>query len=210
VGAEPGFFEVARSQRACRSFSAEAVPDALVSRLLEAATGAPSAENSQPWRFVVVTDGEQRGVLADLTRRAWEGGGRAYEEGRLPRPLFDDVDRGATGGLAGAPVAIVVCADTTAVPAPAIGASIWPAVQNLLLAATAVGLGSTLTTLATVQDRPLRASLGLPGEVDPVAVVFLGWPARPLGAPRRRAVDEVTYRDRWGAPWPGSRTPADG
>jgi nitroreductase len=201
VTGDPEFFDVVRSQRACRSFSDEPVPDDLVERVLEAATFAPSAENTQPWVFVVVHESAARERIGELTRRAWEGGGRAYSEGRLGTRLLADVERGATGGVSGAPVLIVVGADARRCHEATVASSTYPAVQNLLLAATAFGLGSALTTLTTVFADELRAVVRLPEHVQPVAVVPLGRPERPLGPPRREPVTEHTHRDRYGTAW---------
>jgi nitroreductase len=195
-----GFFDVALSQRACRAFTAEDVPDDVVRRVLTAATHAPSAENTQPWRFVVVRDQGLRARIGELAAKAWTGGGRKWSEGRLPEPMLADVDQGARGGVASAPVLVVVAADTSHVAAPALEASIWPAVQNLLLAAIAEGLGSALTTLPTSFPRDLADLVGLPEHVRPMAVVPLGHPAAPLAPPRRRPVDEVAFAERWGEP----------
>jgi nitroreductase len=135
-------FGVIHSQRACRRFSGAPVDDAVVAKLLDAATHAPSAENGQPWVFVVVRDPAIRAALHDLGERAWERGGRAFSVGRLPARLLADVEHGfAGGGYRSAPVVIVVAADTTRAHPATIPASIFPAVQNLLLAAQAVGLG---------------------------------------------------------------------
>jgi nitroreductase len=139
--------------------------------------------------------------IGELTRRAWEGGGRSYSEGRLPPALLADVERGMTGGVSGAPVLVVVCGDSTRGHEAALAASIFPAVQNLLLAATALGLGSALTTLPTVFAGELRALLALPDHVGPLAVVPLGLPARPLGTPRRDPVAAHTHREQYGRRW---------
>ena len=197
----PEFFEVVHRQRACRSFSDEDVPDEVVERLLEAATHAPSAENRQPWVFVVVRDPETRARIAELTRRAWEGGARAHSEGQLDDRILADVDRGVAGGFGAAPVVIVACGNTQVGHERSLPSSVFPAVQNLLLAATALGLGSALTTLATHIGEDLAAVLDLPVHVRPMAVIPVGHPAQPLGPPRRRPVDEKAHRDRWGAGW---------
>ncbi|MGH9113748.1 MAG: nitroreductase family protein [Acidimicrobiales bacterium] len=194
-------FAVAHRQRACRQFLPNPVPDADIERILAAAVCAPSAENRQPWSFIVVLDPDARGAIADLIERAWREGAAAYERDRLEPRVFADVESGALSGFATAPVLIVVAADTTAVPTAALPSSIFPAVQNLLLAATALGYGSALTTLALVHERELRARLELPARVQPFAVVPIGRPARPLGPPRRRPVGESTHRDRWGTGW---------
>jgi nitroreductase len=198
----PEFFDVVLTQRAARSFGPEDVDDATVTRILTAATHAPTAENSQPFVFIVVRDPAIRAAIGGITARAWEGGARALETGRLSPALLDEVDRGALGGIAGAPVLIVVCGDTRLTFAPTLGASVFPAVQNLLLAAHALGLGSTLTTLPVLGGSELCALLDLPDEVVPLAVVPLGHPATPLGPPRRRPVSEKAHLDRYGGPFP--------
>ena len=197
----PEFFEVVQRQRACRSFRPDAVADDLVERVLEAATFAPSAENRQPWEFVVVYDDAVRARIGDLTRQAWRGGARSYSEARLSPRLLADVDRGAEGDVSGAPVLIVVCGDRRRAHEAAMAASIFPAVQNLLLAANALGLGAALTTLPTTFAAELRELLALPDDVDPLAVVPLGRPARALGPPRREPVSDHAHRDRYGREW---------
>jgi nitroreductase len=197
----PDFFAVVRAQRACRSFRRDPVPDELVERVLEAATFAPSAENRQPWVFVVVRDAATRDQIGILTRRAWEGGGRTHSEARLAPALLADVDQGATGGVSAAPVLVVVGADTTRCLDATVASSTFPAVQNLLLAAGALGLGSALTTLTIALADELRALVDLPDHVQPVAVVPLGWPARALGPPRREPVADHAHRERYGAGW---------
>jgi nitroreductase len=142
-----------------------------------------------------VRDRDLRSRIGDLTRDAWEGGARRFSEGRLSPSMLADVGRGASGGIAVAPVIVVVCADTTATPPGALDASIWPAVQNLLLAAGALGFGSALTTLATFREAGLRSLLHLPDTLRPMAVVPIGVPARPLRPGRRRPLDEVVSRD---------------
>lgn len=195
------FYDVVRAQRACRSFAEKPVDDAVIEKLLWAATRAPSAENRQPWVFVVVRDAETRGALAELTRRAWEEGGREHSVGRLPDRLLAEVDEGARTGLAGAPVMVVVCGDATRGHAASMPASVFPALQNLLLAATAEGLGSVLTTLALVHGKEVAQLLGLPEDVRAMAVVPLGWPAHPQREGKRRPLSEVAHRDHFGRGW---------
>jgi nitroreductase len=197
----PDFFSVARSQRAHRAFRDEPVPDELVERVLEVATYAPSAENTQPWAFVVLRDTASRARVGELTRRAWESGGRDFSRPRLSPRVFAKVEAGATGGVANAPVLVVVCGDTSRCVEAVLDASVFPATQNLLLAAQALGLGAALTTLTTTFADELRALLALPDHVRAMAVVPLGWPAQELGPPRRAPVAEKAFRERYGAPW---------
>jgi nitroreductase len=189
---------VVRAQRACRAFAPDDVDDDIVLEVLRAATFAPSAENRQPWEFVVVRDPDARQVIGDVTARAWAGGGRAYSESRLAPELLADVDAGATGGIAAAPVLVVVCGDHQRGNANAMASSIFPAVQNLMLAAGALGLGSALTTMPTAMRAELAALLGLPEHVVPMAVIPLGRPAKPLGPPRRDPVEQHVHHDRYG------------
>ena len=187
----PDFFDVVHSQRACRDFATDDVPDDLLAQVLDGATFAPSAENKQPWVFVAVKDEAVRQRIAALTKQVWEGGARAYEETHLDARILADVDQGTAGGFARAPVVVVVCGDANNAFEQTLPSSVFPATQNLLLAATALGLGSALTTLATAMAKDLTETLQLPDHVKPMAVVFLGWPAKKLGPPRR-----ISYRDK--------------
>ena len=202
VGAGPGFFEVVLTQRAARSFRPDEVADELLTRILTAATHAPSAENSQPFVFIVVRDPDTRAALGALTARLWEGGARDLEAGRLSPAFLREVDEGAMGGVAGAPVLVVVCGDTRRTYPQSMDASVFPAVQNLLLAAHALGLGSTLTTLPVLAGTELTTLLALPPEVVPLAVIPIGYPARPLGPPRRSPLAEKAHLNRYGTPFP--------
>ena len=193
-------FEVLASQRACRRFRPDAVPDDDLVRILEAATWAPSAENSQPWVFVVVRDGPTRDGLDDLARRLWHGGARDHTAARVPAPLLAAVGGAIDRGFGGAPVVVVVGADTSRVHRGAVGASIFPAVQNLLLAATALGYGSALMTLPTFDRDALRALLGLPPEIEPTAVVPIGRPAVPIRPPRREPIAGKAHDGFFGVP----------
>jgi len=195
------FFSVVERQRAYRAFATDDVDDTLIAQLLRAATRAPSAENRQPWEFIVVRDTAVRARMGELSRRAWEEHGRAFSASRLSSTMLADVDRGATGGVAAAPVNIVVCADVQRGLEATIASSIFPAVQNLLLAATALGLGSALTTITAGYRAEMQEILDLPEHVRPVALVPIGYPQRPLGPPRRTPFDERTHRDRYGRPW---------
>lgn len=197
----PAFFDVVRRQRAHREFASTPVDDETVERVLECATYAPSAENSQPWVFIVVRDATARSTIADLTERAWAAGGRAFAERRLEPGLLAEVEHGiAGGGYRTAPVLVVVCADLGRCLEQTIASSIFPATQNLLLAAGALGLGSALTTLGAFASE-LRELLALPDQVVAQAVVPLGYPARPLGLSRRDPVATRTHRDTYPTPW---------
>lgn len=194
--------DVVHRQRACRGFLPDGdVSDADVAVLLDAAVHAPSAENTQPWLFVVVRDAETRARLARIWADAWSLG-RGIVKEKVDDALFRDLDRGMSGGFGNAAVVIVVCADLERVDEEYAECSIYPAVQNLLLAATDLGHGSCLTTgLTTFFADEVRGLLALPTTAKPLAAVYLGTPDRVLGPPRRRPATESTHRERYGAPW---------
>ncbi len=188
------FFDLADRQRAHRCFTAEAVPAHIIEKLLTTATRAPSAENSQPWEFIVVTNADLRAQLGDLMRQQWLDA-RAFSESRLCSQLFAEVDAGlGEGGIAKAPALIVAAADTRKVHRAAIASSIFPAIQNLLLGATALGLGSALTTIATMNAKGLRMLLDIGEHLDPVALIPIGYPPKTLGRSRR---EPATTRTTW-------------
>lgn len=192
---------VLRRQRAHRSFTDEPVDDAMITDILELATRAPSAQNAQPWQFVVVQDPERRAAIWELGARLWAAGASQATKGHVPDAMHDDVEHGVIRGFAGAPVSIVVCADTERWDRSLMDSSIWPATQNLMTAATAHGLGSALTTIATILADDLRAIIGLPATVDPLAVIPLGHPARQLGSSRREPLSDHAHREEYGRAW---------
>jgi nitroreductase len=197
----PPFFDVVFAQRACREYADTPVDDETIELILRAGTHAPSAENKQPWEFIVVRDAGAQTVIHDLTEASWVAAGRAWSETRIPPELLKEVDYGiAGGGYRTAPVLVVVCVDLERGMRATIGSSIFPCVQNMLLAATALGLASALTTLVTGVGE-LPTLLALPESVEPTAVIPLGYPARPLGPPRREPATEHTHRDRFGTAW---------
>lgn len=189
--------------------------------MLSAATRAPSARGAEPWFFVVVRDAALRAWIGERYRAAWSAAEEFTATADADRDLRDRPHyarmmraAGELGAhLATAPVHVVCCLDhrqlgplvapdgTLRSPAPAY-ASIFPAVQNLLLAARALGLGSTLTTLHTVFADDLKDRLAIPDAVEVAALVPLGYPTDRFGPTRRKPVDEVAFLDRWGAPLP--------
>jgi nitroreductase len=214
------FFETIATQRAIRRFRPDPVPDALVHRVLEAATRAPSARGAEPWAFVVVRDAARRAEVGRLYLAAWEAAGQLTNATDADHDVkhathYARMMRGADAlarTLGTVPVLIVCCLDharlgpiadaTGGLRAPgAAYASILPAVQNLLLAARALGLGTTLTTLHRAFEPALRALLELPASVEPVVLVPLGFPRDRFGPTRRRAVEEVAHLDRYGTPF---------
>lgn len=194
-------FEAMDSCRAMRYFTKEPVPRELIERLVWAATRAPSPGNSQHYGFVVVTDRAKLAAIGD----AVASGLRRVKEAPLPddpsaramlRGTFDLADN-----LAEVP-ALIVVGGPSAYPAerPAeqfVWSALYPAVQNLLLAARALGLGTTLTTWHLLAGKVIRERLAIPEHVHLGAAIPLGWPARPFGPVRRRPVEEFIHHDAW-------------
>lgn len=180
--------EAIHTLRAVRRFKPDPVNDDLIQEMIEAATRAGSGSNRQPWRFIVVKDPEVRARLGALFE------GDASASGASARTPWAEV-----------PVLIVVCSDTPPgehVMGPlAHAASVLPAVQNLLLMARALGIGTVVTTRWHTHMAECRAILGLPDTAEIHAVVPAGWPLDRFGPTTRRPVEEVTFRDRWGDRW---------
>ena len=197
-------FSVIHAQRACRRFDpVGAVPDTDIERMLDAAVHAPSAENTQPWSFIVIRDEQTRIDLAAWWTETWNAGGHEYARQVASNAMYADLENAVgPAGFVAAPVVVVVLLDSERVSEAFAHSSIYPAVQNLLLAANALGYGSCLTTgLTLFGAERVRERLGLPEKINPMAAVYIGKPAKPLQPPRRRPATEVTYRERYDEPW---------
>ena len=198
-------FDALYSQRAIRYFTDEPVPDETIHRLIEAATKAPSGGNRQGWKFLVIRDQTAKDVIADYYERAWE---RAYgSENPNPPDIQSHVRRSAdhlARHMAEVPVLIMACIEHEGEPSSmGRGGSIFPAVQNLLLAARGLGLGSCLTSLHKQYEDEIKELLGIPDNVETAALLPIGFPASnaKYGSTTRAPVEEVTFRDRWGQAW---------
>jgi nitroreductase len=215
--AEIGLFEAMYTARALRRFRPEPVPDEVVTKILDAATRAPSGSNEQHWRFIAITDREQRRRVAELYRTAAERAqlkdyvaAKFSGEDRQKR-LIGDSALDLAEHMEDAPVLIVACL----CPRPSLGkdeeaaqqmtrvnaGSIYPAVQNIILACRGLGLATVLTTLHVIMEDELKAMLKIPPEVSTWALLPIGYPVDKFGPVRRKPVEEVAYRDRWGEPW---------
>ena len=199
--ADPSFFEVALNQRAYRELRPDPVPEELIEQILKTGTHAPSAVNKQPWHFVVVQDAEVRRKISEGTSEAWHAYAKAQAQDAND-PIYKEAERWATQGLGQAPVIIVVCGDTRLMPFEEMGSSIFPAAQNILLAAAALGLGSLMASLPIYAPAGAFAqALNLPEHIVPLATLPIGYPVRKLGKPRRKPIETLTSRDRFGERW---------
>jgi nitroreductase len=208
-----GLLEGMATTRSIRRFKPDPIPDDLLRSVLEAATWAPSGSNTQNWRLLVVRDAEKRRQVGELYR---EGFFDFYPAERLASETDPSRVRMMTGAVYLAenlgiepPVLVIFCqarpTDPTSKSPSSVrpwtrGSSIYPAVQNLLLAARASGLGGCLTTVHLLHEQKLRSIFGIPDEIDTFALVPLGFPRDKFGPLRRQAVDAVGYLDGWGSP----------
>jgi nitroreductase len=205
--------EAIYTTRAMRRLKPDPIPDDVLRAILDAAIRAPSGGNQQGWSFVVVRDAALRARLQELYKPAldslFQPGGpyaRIDEEGDPETIEQNRRMRDSALYLADhmheAPVIVIACIRTggrgTNVTT---GSSIYPAVQNLMLAARAFGVGSTLTTIHRVNEGEVRTLLGIPAEVETAALIPLGYPRGRWGIAQRRPLAEVAYADRWGEPF---------
>ena len=184
------------TMRAIRRLKPDPIDDDDLRDILAAATRAPSGGNSQPWHFLVVQDPAQRQRFADLYREAWWAK-RADEGIEGPEGIVRPTARAAMGladEIGQAPVVVLVCVKARGAGAMA---GVIPATQNLLLAARALGIGGTITTLHAVVDERVHELFGIPDEVQVVYCVPLGYPKGDFGSLDRKPLAEVTSLDRW-------------
>lgn len=196
-------FEAIHTQRAIRSFKSDPVPDAVIRRVLDAAIHAPSGGNRQPWIFMVLKDQQVKRSVGQLYKQGWD----ASYNVRLtvdPDPSLSRVYRSSQHlamTIGEAPVLILACIHHDgSVSTMTRGASIYPAVQNMMLAARALGLGTVITTLHKFFEDEVKELLRIPDHVETAALIPLGYPTEGVqfGGSRRRPVEEVTYTNLWG------------
>ena len=200
-------FETMRTNRSMRRLKPDPIPADLLTQVLEAGTFAANGGNMQSWRFLVISDPAIKTAVAAFYRKAWHEvvGPRYRSGGPAPGSTPEQFARmlGAAEHLADhlheAPVWIVPCLSGPR----GSGASIFPAVQNMLLAARALGLGSTLTTRHMMFAAEADAALGLPEGVHSYAILPLGYPMGKFGPVGRGKLEDVVFADRWGVPYGG-------
>ncbi|MDE2744933.1 MAG: nitroreductase family protein [Chloroflexota bacterium] len=198
-------YEVMQTQRAIRRWTDEPVDRETIERIIQAGCWAPSGSNSQPWGFLVVTDDGIRERLAAAIREMFS----ARFSGDMPNP--DDIDdpttrrmmRGAFNlfdNFAAAPVWIIPCLVRVQSPAPEgllAGSSIYPSIQNMMLAARPEGLGTVLTTPQDGIMDQLREELRIPDNATPVAMIPMGYPNANFGPVTRQPLDTFLHWNGW-------------
>src|SRR5438874_12784889 len=189
-------FEAMRTTRAMRRLDPEKpVSDEDVWTILEAAGKAATGGNRQPARWIVVRDADTRRRLGDICKACWEQVGAMYRQATPP----DDVQTNRIlksadhlGQHMGDAPVIILPAGKGADPG-----SVFPGVQNLFLAARALGLGTTLTTVHQLKENEVRDVLGIPADVQTFAMIPVGYPLGRWGEAQRRPIEEIAYWDGW-------------
>jgi nitroreductase len=225
-----GLFEAIYSARSIRRLKPDPVPEELITQILDAAIRAPSGGNAQSWAFLVVRDPGLRQRLGAIYRKASDIAAAVYAARGRPAHLTEgQFARMMNAGahlwehMGDAPVLLIPCARAPALPAREAlpsdiavrwedevayadrirGASIYPAVQNIILACRGLGLGTVITTNHIRCEDEAKTLLGIPEDVSTFALMPIGWPLDNFGPLTRRPLAEIAHADRWGKPWSG-------
>jgi len=201
IGETQPLLEGLRTARAIRRLRPDPVPKELVRKVCEAGTFAPSGGNRQPWTFIAVMEAERRAWVAERYRKAFHSYiAPALEASEAPD--FPDATRRniraalyLADHLHEAPVHLFVAGWTRRGQEQS--QALYPAVQNILLACRAVGLGASLTTVHRAFGREIDEWLGLSEKQPTCALIPIGWPRGKFGRPPRRSIDECLHFDRF-------------
>ena len=206
---EMGVFEVMFHCRAMRKLKSDPVPEELLLRLVEAGNQAPSGSNMQRARWLVVRDQEQKTALAALNKTAVQAyiGPQSGRPDSLPHQTAEKRQRMLAAvmwqaeHMAEVPALIIACMlfdeEPSALDRARAGGSIWPGVQNVLLAARALELGAAPTTLGLVDRDAAKSVLGLPPEMEAICLIPVGYPMGNFGTVTRLPVEQTMRWDRW-------------
>ena len=203
---DPGLFESMYSARALRRFKPDPVPDDVLFQVMDAAIRAPSGQNAQDWRFVLVRDPNLKARMQAWAQTPWQNYSARYAE----RPeLIDELPRSQrlslrsvehlVNHLAEVPVIIIVMGLKGRHSTP--GGSAFPAVQNLLLAARGLGLSGSIFNFPLSHEDELRAELGIPDNNQIYCCLPVGYPSDKHGPLKRKPVKAVVYDNVYGNKW---------
>lgn len=209
AGRDPiDLFDALYTTPAVREFRPEPISPAVLQAIIDAAIRAPTGSNRQAWRFVAVLDPAVKADVGELYRSAWneihtpqEWEDMAREDPVLWKRVYGPANKLASE-MGSVPAIVLVCLDefTPRAGSHTAGASVYPAVQNLLLAARGFGIGGVLTTAHARREQELKSLLGIPDSAGIFALIPLGYPAHPFFRVRRRPVAEIAFLDSWGTP----------
>jgi nitroreductase len=224
--AETNLFDIMYSAGSIRRFRSDPIPDEIITKILDAAIRAPSGSNAQSWLFIVVKDAEKRRQLGVVYKKAsailmklYAGAPRPEHMDGKKYERFMSAVTHLFDHMGDAPVLLVPCLkasmwaggaklpdDIRAKMAGSVriaGSSIYPAVQNVILACRAHGLGTVLTTIHAFFEDEVHTILDLPSDVQTYALMPIGYPQGHHYAVKRKPVRDVACLDRYGNPWPG-------
>jgi nitroreductase len=210
--AEPGIFEIIHSTRAMRRLKPDPIPEEVLKKIIDAGIRAPSGGNAQEWAFLLVRDADLKRFIRDYYWNTWQQvrakGNFAISD--LPpaqQRMFNSVSDLAAN-MDEVPAILLACVQKEYAPIAAmdnprgsklaIYGSIFPAVQNILLACRALGVGATLTTIHSFFEDALKQKFGIPETMEVAALIPMGYPQGKFGPVSRRPVEEVIHWDRWG------------
>jgi len=206
-------FHIMSTCRSMRRLKPDPVPDEVIYKVLDAGIRAPSGGGVQAWRFVVVTEPELKAKIADIYLRGWRIAEKGYVEVGATADKNILAARYLAEHLTETPVLLFCCLrarkihqERLAAPNASnfmriMGGSIYPAVQNILLACRALGLGATLTSVTALYEDEVREILGLPDFLSTYAMIPIGYPMGKFGPVSRRPVEEVSWKNRYGIPF---------
>jgi nitroreductase len=194
-------FEAMDTCRAIRYLRPDPVADALIDKVIWAATRAPSPGNSQGWDFVIVTDAQKKQIIGDAIEAAMAPRISAMPRGDRTTKLMLDGALNLATTISKCPVLIFVCGPVIYPPQRPMESFTWsaiyPAAQNLILAARALGLGTVFSTLHHVAEPLIRETLEIPARIQIGVTIPMGWPDRPFGPVARRPITQFIHRNGW-------------
>jgi nitroreductase len=204
-------FDIMYSMRAMRRLKPDPIPEATLKKIVEAGIHAPSGGNLQDWAFILVRDAEGKRFIRDHYFGIWQkiASGRAMPTNIPPAQMrMYQAAAHLADHLHEVPVILLACArkdypafknagyDRASVAT--VHGSIYPAVQNIMLACRALGVGTVITTIHCCFEEELKQKLGIPAEMEVSALLPLGFPQGNFGPTKRQPVETVIHWDRWG------------
>jgi nitroreductase len=210
--AEPGIFEIIYSTRAMRRLKSDPIPEETLKKIVDAGIRAPSGGNAQEWAFLLVRDPDLKRFIRDYYWNTWQQFRAKGDVSIKALPPSQQRMYNAVSDLAAhmdeAPVILLACVRKEYAPVAAMNnprasqlavyGTIFPAVQNILLACRALGVGATLTTIHSFFEDNLKAKLGIPDTMEVAAMIPMGYPSGKFGPVSRNPVETVIHWERWG------------
>jgi len=209
TSADPGLFATMFSMRSMRRLKSDPIPEETLRKIVEAGIQAPSGGNRQEWGFLLIRDPDLKRFIRDrylATQQQMQTKQPPLSELPPERQRARKAGMYLSEHMHEAPVLLLACA-VKEYPAWAghargstatVHGSIYPAVQNILLACRAYGIGATLTTTHCFFEEELKQKVGVPENMEISALLPLGFPKGKFGQTKRKSVDEILFWDRWG------------